>query len=155
MKDEWILTEIPGTDVLASVYVDDRPSFEDVQHGDRCRARMFGYERLRGIYILMRGSEVIWVGRTNDIHRRIDSHKGSGRKFDYALFLHYQNDDLHPLEMKWTARLRPTEISKRTQAAADHFTDKKYEKWKAARDKMSARMRVRLQERRLRALQYV
>ena len=37
---------------------------------------------LKGIYILYRDNEVVYVGRSNDITKRIAVHKREGKKFD-------------------------------------------------------------------------
>lgn len=60
-----------------------------------------------GVYFLLVGGEVMYVGASRNVHRRLADHKQLGRVWDRALLMVMPVDRLHSVERRFISRLRP------------------------------------------------
>jgi hypothetical protein len=64
--------------------------------------------QLCGIYFLVQGDEVVYVGQSVNLHSRISSHIADGHKqFDRVFFRRAAPAELNPLEARFIRVLRP------------------------------------------------
>ena len=61
---------------------------------------------LCGIYFLMNDNEVVYVGQSIDIHRRINKHKES-KTFDKIYYLEVDKQNLDEIEKKYILEYQP------------------------------------------------
>lgn len=82
---------------------------KEISSGHRSIVRL---PEIRGIYFLASHSSVIYVGKSNDIHRRVVHHLYEGKKaFDSYSWIEYECSDfeLANLEADWVFAYNPNE----------------------------------------------
>lgn len=67
--------------------------------------------RKRGVYFLIKGDDIVYVGKSIDIHDRIKTHiKDKDKPFDYYSYIvlnNYEEKELYILESKYILKYRP------------------------------------------------
>lgn len=63
--------------------------------------------RLSGIYFLMVGKNVLYIGQTCDLFSRINAHLQSGKPFVKVRFIPCRADMLNHYEKRWILRFKP------------------------------------------------
>lgn len=65
------------------------------------------YERRPGVYFLIRGEEIVYVGQSVNVHARIWQHEYSKRGIDSFAYVECEKDVLDQLESIYIHTLRP------------------------------------------------
>ena len=60
-----------------------------------------------GIYFLIKDEEVVYVGQSIEIFRRIGKHRNEGKDFDSFAFIECEKSELDKLEAKYITALAP------------------------------------------------
>lgn len=61
---------------------------------------------IRGIYFLFKDNELVYIGQSEDIYKRVPSHLFS-KDFNNWNYIEYVNDDLNTLEAEFILKYRP------------------------------------------------
>lgn len=65
-------------------------------------------KRITGVYFLLNGTKVVYVGSTTDVHRRLLEHRQAKREFDRYLIIEYRTaEHAKAAEKKYIRHLRP------------------------------------------------
>lgn len=107
---DWVRTLIPGTATTA-VALCGEP---------------WGGEQIAAVYFIIRSGEVVYVGMTSDLVKRIGNHRRGGRQFECVLFLPFGRWDSGRVfaERFWIARLLPCDNSAQDRANAIGFVER-------------------------------
>lgn len=70
------------------------------------------YERITGIYFLIDGEEIVYVGQSLDIFTRIQIHKATGKVFDRYYYIECEESALNELEAEHIVKFAPKYNSK-------------------------------------------
>lgn len=76
---------------------------------DEIASSAFPMDSECGVYFLMRGPDVYYVGQTTNLLYRLYKHRKNGRKFDGFAFIPCAVEDLNRLESAYIAMLLPGE----------------------------------------------
>lgn len=60
-----------------------------------------------GVYLLMKGPEIIYVGTSSNMGARIASHRANGRDFEKAFYIEARDDEREILEDVLIRKIRP------------------------------------------------
>jgi hypothetical protein len=63
--------------------------------------------KLSGIYFLMVGSHIVYIGQTTDLFQRLAAHSRGDKPFTKIRFIGCQIDKLNYYEMRWILRFKP------------------------------------------------
>lgn len=70
---------------------------------ERRRAR----KSAAGVYLLLLGNRVVYIGTSEDMATRVTAHRTNGRQFDRAYYIHAPGRDRFVLERTLIAAIRP------------------------------------------------
>jgi len=83
------------------------------------------------VYFLIRANKIVYIGRTEDIQRRICSHKSSlwvKRWFTYCRFIQCKTyDDMCKYEYRWINRFNP-KYNNKQKPCASNLSKEEYDK---------------------------
>lgn len=65
-------------------------------------------ELTRGIYFLFKNYELIYIGQSEDIFKRVPEHRGS-KDFNNWLYIEYENENLNNVEAEFILKYQPKE----------------------------------------------